>query len=355
MASGEERTEKATPRKREETRGKGQVARSTDLTGAVVLLAGLLALSVAGPGAFGALQDAMRASFALIGHADGATAPEALPGLATAAGAVLVRVVAPVAAAVAVAAVVINLAQVNVKLTPKALKPDFRKLDPLQGAKNLFGKNALVETLKAFAKMLVIGVVTALVLVPRIDEIAELTGVGPQVLAAAIGDGALDIALRAAAAYLVIGALDLVWQRRRHEKQIRMTRQEVRMEQRQQDLPPEVRMALRQRQTDAARRRMMADVATADVVIANPTHVAVALRYVAGSSAPTVVAKGLDLVALRIRERAREHGVAVVEEPPLARALHRQVEVGQAIPEQLYQAVAEVLAFVYRVGRRRVA
>src|SRR3954453_20754960 len=138
-------------------------------------------------------------------------------------------------------------------------------------------------------------------------------------------------------------------------KQLKMDKQEVKDEAKQQQLPPEVRNALRRRQMAAARARMMADVPTADVVVTNPTHYSVALRYDGTAPAPQVVAKGQDLVALKIREIAAEHGVAVVPDPPLARSLHATVEVGQQIPEELFQAVAQILAYVYRVaGRRRL-
>jgi flagellar biosynthetic protein FlhB len=164
----------------------------------------------------------------------------------------------------------------------------------------------------------------------------------------------LDIALRAIAALVVLAAADLVWQRYRHEKSLRMTRQEVRQEARQSDVAPEVRTHIRRRQLEAARRRMMADVPTADVVVTNPTHFAVALRYDGKKPAPEVVARGADLVAAAIRELARDHGVPVLSNPPLARALYHDVELGQMVPERFFAAVAEVLAFVYRTSGRRV-
>jgi flagellar biosynthetic protein FlhB len=168
-----------------------------------------------------------------------------------------------------------------------------------------------------------------------------------------LGTSVKGIALRAGFVYLVIGAADLSWQKHRHTKSLRMSHQEVRMEHKQEELPPEVRGAIRRRQQEASRNRMMAAVPTADVVIMNPTHFAVALKYDPDSSAPTVVAKGQDILALKIRDLGRENGVHVTENPPLARALYAQVDVGHAIPEELFQAVAEVLAVVFRAARRR--
>jgi flagellar biosynthetic protein FlhB len=162
--------------------------------------------------------------------------------------------------------------------------------------------------------------------------------------------------MRAAMIYMLLGIIDYFYQRFRTEKSLKMDKQEIKEEAKGQDLPPEVKAALRRRQNAAARQRMMTDIPTADVVVTNPTHYAVALRYESGSSAPVVVAKGMDHLAARIREIAEESGIPLVPDPPLARALHRNVEVGQEIPEDLFEAVATVLAHVYRIaGRRAVA
>jgi flagellar biosynthetic protein FlhB len=150
--------------------------------------------------------------------------------------------------------------------------------------------------------------------------------------------------------------VDYFWQRHSREKSLRMKKEEVKEEGKGQDLPPEIKGAIRRKQREAARARMMADVPTADVIVTNPTHFSVALKYDGESTAPIVVAKGQDLMALRIREIGAEAGVAIVPDPPLARSLHKSVEVGQQIPEELFQAVAQILAYVYRVaGRRRLS
>ena len=171
-----------------------------------------------------------------------------------------------------------------------------------------------------------------------------------------IDSGAMSIAERAALAYLLIGIIDVIYQRRRHSKQLRMSKQEVKEEAKQTQLPPEVRAAQRRRAIAAARARMMAAVPQADVVVTNPTHFAVALKYDGSKPAPIVVAKGQDLVALRYCRIATENNVPIVPDPPLARSLHASVEMGQMIPAELYAAVAQVLAFVYRMaGRRRAS
>lgn len=350
-----DKTEEATPKRQDETREKGQVARSIDLTGAVVLLAGLFALSAIGPRMFAEMQAAMHDGLLLTARPEMVNNAADLNGLARESAWVMVRVLGPLSATVAIAAVVINLLQVRWRLTPKALIPDFRKLDPLQGAKNVFGPNALVESVKAMAKIGVVAAVVLYTVMPLVQDVATLTGISPAEMGSMLGSTIMTVAQRAAFVYLIIGAADFGWQRHRHAKSIRMSTQEVRMEHRQQELPPEVRGAIRRRQSENSRARMMADVPTADVVIMNPTHFAVALRYDPAEAAPTVVAKGQDLVALRIRDIGRENGVEVVENPPLARQLYKQVEVGHPIPEELFQAVAEILAFVFRINGRQAA
>ena len=163
----------------------------------------------------------------------------------------------------------------------------------------------------------------------------------------------MTLALYVCFAFLIIGIIDFTWQRHQHEKSLKMTKEEVRQEARQSDLAPEVRRSIRRRQFARARKRMIADVATADVVVTNPTHYAVALRYDGSRPAPEIVAKGVDLVAAAIRAAAEEASVPILTNPPLARALHREVEIGQMIPDEFFAAVAEVLAYVFRTARRR--
>jgi flagellar biosynthetic protein FlhB len=177
----------------------------------------------------------------------------------------------------------------------------------------------------------------------------------PADLLTTLGTEAMGIAQKAAMAYLFIAFADYAWQRKRHIKSLMMDKQELRDEHKGQDLPQEVKGQIKRRGMEAARKRMMDDVPTADVVVTNPTHFSVALRYDGANLAPVVVAKGADVLAFRIRETAREAGVAVVPDPPLARSLYATVEVGHMIPEELYEAVAQLLAYVYKVAGRRAA
>ena len=354
MASGGDRTEKATPKKRDDARKKGQVARSMDLNGAIVLLAALFALSAFAPRMLQRIEDATRELLLLVAQPDVVGREGIGDVLMEVANAWLLSL-APIAAVCMVAGLLASVGQVGFKPSAQAIKPDPKKLNPLAGAKMIFGTHALFEGAKSIVKVVAVGAIAALALLPKLDELAALVGMPPAVLLPAIAHMALGIAQRAAVAYLVIAVADVIYQRWRHEKQLKMDKQEVKDEGKQQQLPAEVKGAQRRRAMELARARMMDAVPTADVVVTNPTHYSVALRYSADALAPVVVAKGQDLVAFRIRELAREAGVAVVPDPPLARALHASVEVGRMIPEELFQAVAELLAYVYRTAGRSAA
>jgi flagellar biosynthetic protein FlhB len=352
----DDRTEKATPKHREKARKKGQVARSPDLGGSVVLVAGLLAVSMVGPQIVTATAASFHEIFAQIATPARATSAAGLQSLMATTRATITAAVAPIAGVCVAAALVAGVAQAGFKPTPAALKPDFRRLNPVSGLKNLMGANLVFETVKAVAKVTVVGGAAALVLLPGLTGLASQVGIKPYALGVLLGQRAATVGKQAAFAYLAIGVADYAWKRRKHVKELMMTKQEVKDETRQYGVSAEVKAALRRRQMQAARTRMMAAVATADVVVTNPTHYAVALLYDGSRTAPEVVAKGKDLVALQIRRIAEEHDVPVVGDPPLARALHGSTEIGQVIPEELYAAVAQVLAFVYRLaGRRRLA
>ena len=351
MAAGD-KTEKATPKKRSEARKKGQVAKSHDLNGAVVMFAALFALSATAPHLVAVLQSSLRDAFALIATPDVVNG-SGLGPLVSAQAKAASLAAAPVIFTCVAAAVLINVIQVGGKPHVQALKPDPKRLNPISGFKNIYGPNALFEGVKNIFKVGAVGAVTALGVLPKLDQFAALVGMPPAELMPTLAHMVLGIAQRAGIAYLLIGIVDYAYQRYRTEKSMKMDKQEVKEEHKSSELPAEVRGAIRRRQMQAARARMMADVPTADVVVTNPTHFAVALKYDAEKAAPEVVAKGSDLVAHKIRELAAESGVPVIADPPLARSLHGAVEVGHQIPEELYQAVAGLLAFVYRMARRR--
>jgi flagellar biosynthetic protein FlhB len=355
MAEGSagDKTEKPTPKRRADARKKGQVARSQDMNGAIVLLAALTVLSAMAPKMMDGLKRMMTSTLLEIQTPDVVT-KDGLGPIVTENTMVMVRVIAPIALVCMAAGLAMNLLQVRWHPSTQSLKPNFKKINPMQGAKNVFGPQMFFEGGKTIVKLCAVGGIAALALFPKFDELAALVGMSPQALLPHLAHLILGIAQRAGAAYLVIAFIDYAWQKYRHEKQLKMSKQEVKEEAKSADTPAEVKQAIRRRQMEQARKRMMDDVPMADVVVTNPTHYAVALRYDGDKLAPEVVAKGKDLIAFQIRKIAEENGVPVVPDPPLARGLHKAVEIGHQIPEEFFQTVAQLLAFVYRVAGRKV-
>src|SRR4051812_11960385 len=351
--SAGDKTEKPTPKRRGDARKKGQVARSMDLNGAIVLMASLMVLSSMAPGMLDGLKNMMVSTLALIRTPEVVT-KEGLGPIVMDNVLVLARTLGPIAFVCMVAGLLVNVAQVRWQPSFHPLKPNPNKLNPLTGAKNIFGPQMYFEGGKTIVKLTAVGSIAAIALFPQFDELASLVGMPPNQLLPHICKAILAIAYRAGAAYLVIAVIDYAWQKYRHEKQLKMSKQEVKEEAKSADTPAEVKAAIRRRQMEQARKRMMDDVPLADVVVTNPTHYAVALRYDGDKLAPEVVAKGKDLIAFQIRKIAKEHDVPVIADPPLARGLHKSVEVGHQIPEEFFQAVAQLLAFVYRVAGRKV-
>jgi flagellar biosynthesis protein FlhB len=351
----ENRTEKATPKKRQDARQKGQVARSVDANGAIVMMAAVMALSAFGPKMYQRMAEATVTILDLIKDPS-VVDKKNIGELFIAVGGHAFAGAAPVVIVCAIAGVLANVLQVGFKPSPKALKADFKKLNPMAGLKQMFGPNSAVEAVKSVLKVGAVGAIVFLTLFPKLEEMAALVGMPAQALFPALAELVLHLAQRAAFAYLAIAAADVFWQRYRFEKQLRMDKEEVKQEHKQQELPNEVKGAQRRRAMELARARMMDAVPTADVVVTNPTHFSVALRYDNDKPAPVVVAKGTDHLALRIRREAADHGVMVVPDPPLARALYASVDVGRMIPEEMFAAVAQLLAYVYKVaGAARAA
>ncbi|HZW30957.1 MAG TPA: EscU/YscU/HrcU family type III secretion system export apparatus switch protein [Isosphaeraceae bacterium] len=349
----EERTEAPTARRLHELAVRGQLPRSAELTGALGLLAAVIALQQVSPFVLGNAVAGLRASLIRAGRPD-LTAAD-LPGLAApmavSALGVLVGVLVP-AAVVALAA---GLFQTRGRIAPGVLGPDLQRLNPLAGLRRMVSWEALIGLLWPLLKLAVV----ALAVQGPARHILETLptalggGIGPQY--AALGDAVLTTLRNGAGALVVLGIADLAYRRWQFSRQARMTRRELREELRQTEGDPTIRGRIRALQRRLARQRMLHRVPQARVVITNPTHVAVALAYDPREmAAPEVVAKGADLIAQRIIEIARQHRVPIVPNPPLARALYRSVEIGQPIPTALYQAVAEVLAYVFTLRRRGI-
>jgi flagellar biosynthetic protein FlhB len=351
----DERTEAPTPRRREDARRKGQVAKSVDVNSAVVLLAGIWLLNSGGSRFIDALATVMRRSFTSLTATDFTLNTLRSGGMAI--GGLVLQALLPVLVGVMVAGVIANVAQVGFMLNGEAFKPDANRINPLSGFKRILSARGLVDLLKSVFKIAAIGLVVYTGIRDNYPAISSFGQMALMTAANHLSQVAISICLRAAVVILVIAAADYVFQRKEHEKSLRMSHQEV-IEEAKRYENAELKNRIRSRQRQLAMSRMMAAVPNADVVITNPVHLAVALRYEQGKMrAPQVVAKGQRLTAERIKETAREHEVPVVENQTLARALFKSAEVGHEIPADLYHAVAEVLAFVYRLhhGRKRVA
>ena len=354
--ANDDKTEKPTGKRKSEARKKGQVAKSTEVNGALVLMAGLIAISMQGPSVVNAMAGAMRAMFGMVSRPNEVSSAAGLHGIVSLIIHTLETTALPIGVLCMAGGVLANVAQVGFRPTPYLLRPNFSRLNPLQGAKQIFGKRVGFELGKVLAKVAIVGGAAAVSLVPLITHLGASMGTTPMGLGMLLNDGARSIIERVVIVYLLIAVVDLVHQRRTHAKGMKMSKQEVKDEGRQTDLPPEIKGAIRRRQMMAARARMMAAIPTADVVVTNPTHYAVALKYDGSLPAPIVVAKGKNLVAAQIRRIATENNVPIVPDPPLARSLHAMVQIDRMIPAELFAAVAQVLAFVYKMaGRRRIA
>ncbi|MFC6154108.1 EscU/YscU/HrcU family type III secretion system export apparatus switch protein [Nocardioides yefusunii] len=340
----EEKTEKPTEQKNKENRKEGQVPRSQEFGGWGSLLAFAMALPLLLGHELGALQELMVAGLSAAGDPDVSLGLETLRDGLTHIAVVLVAL----GSAVLLIGVAAALAQGGFFVASKAAKPKFSKISPLKGFKRIFSAHTLWEGAKMLLKTAVLGVLAYGI----VDSLLALVGglVPLDTVLEEVRKEAYTLIRNVAAAALVLGALDYLFQRKKMGKQTRMTKQEVKQEHKNSEGDPLIRSAIRARQMAASRNRMMADVPTADVVLVNPTHVAVALRYEADKGAPRVVARGAGAIAARIRESAEENRVPIVQDIPLARALHSSTQVGQEIPAELFAAVAQVLAFV--ISRR---
>ncbi|MBN3837092.1 flagellar biosynthesis protein FlhB [Burkholderia sp. Ac-20344] len=347
-----DKTEAATPRRREKAREEGQVARSRELASFALLAAGFYgAWLLAGPSG-GHLQAMLRGAFTF----DRATAFDTNRMLSAAGSASLEGFAAllPILALTGVAALLAPMALGGWLISQKTFELKFDRLNPISGLGRIFSIQGPIQLGMSLAKTLVVGGIGGIAIWRSKDELLALA---TQPLGVALPDALHLVAVccgTTVAGMLVVAALDVPYQIWQYNKKLRMTKEEVKREHRENEGDPHVKGRIRQQQRAIARRRMMAAVPKADVVVTNPTHFAVALQYTDGEMrAPKVVAKGVNLVAARIRELAAEHNVPLLEAPPLARALYHNVELEREIPGSLYSAVAEVLAWVYQLKRFR--
>ncbi len=349
--SDQEKTEEPTERRRQEAAEEGRIPRSQDLNAAVLLLASSLALGATGPGLAAAMREVMGAGLGFASAA-GLTGPAAV-ALLRGLGWKTLAALAAFLGAMTAAALAISALQARGTFTLKPLAPKFERIDPSKGLKRIVGTQTLVELGKSLLKLLIVGWAVWGVLRAAWPELSGLGARPPRALLEVARTHGVGMLTRAGLAYLALAAADYGWQLFQHEKGLRMTKEEVKQENKNQEGDPMVKQRMRALARQRARQQMFRDVPKADVVVVNPVHIAVALKYDPSvAPAPYVVAVGRRKVAERIKQLAFDSQVPVVENVPLARALVASVKVGTTIPAELYLAVAEVLAFVIRQRQR---
>jgi flagellar biosynthetic protein FlhB len=346
------RTEEPTPKRREEARADGRIPQSVEITAATVLLAALLSTWRSGGDAVGALRESMRRSLFAVTKLD--LTPAQLGDVLNGMLHDITTVVAPILTATAIAGLVATVAQIGFQFHGKRLAPDLSKISPASGWQRIFSTKGLFDLAKAIVKIAIIGWLSWKLI--RSDEgtIVALSGASPRETLAIAGREVARLVGWATGILVVFAAIDYAWQRRQHQQSLRMSRSEVKDEQRQAEGDPKIKARMKRAYQELVKTRSLADVPTADVVITNPVHLAVALRYVPGQmGAPKVVAKGAEGTAQRIKDIARQHGIPILERRSLARAIFKSVPVGGEIPAALYRAVAEILAYIYALRQRR--
>jgi flagellar biosynthesis protein FlhB len=350
-----ERTEKATQKRRNEARKKGQVAKSREISSVAVLLVALSVLYLLSTYFLRQISSVMARSFQKIGT----FAVDFDSTLALQAEIVwwLFQILAPLLLAISAVAILSNFVQVGGLFSTQAIQPQFKRINPIQGLSRLFSRQSLVELLKSVGKILIIGWVAYSTVRQELAGIRSLPDQDVAGILGFVGLVSARILFKTLLVMIGLAALDYFFQRWSHEKSLRMTKREVFEEYKQAEGDPLIKSRIRSIQREMARKRMMAEVPKADVVITNPAHLAVALLYEREEmAAPRVVAKGSGWIAEKIKEVARAHGVPILENKPLAQALYKTVELGQMIPSSMYQMVADLLAHVYRMksgGSRR--
>jgi len=349
---GQEKTEVPTEKKRRESREEGQVAFSKELSSAALLAGIVLTLVTTSP----IILDAMRQLMSQIFRDLAQSEELSIDSIFTLSGEILSIILpafAPFVAVIIFVGIFASVLQVGVLITFKAIAPKFNKISPLTGLKRLFSSQSLADFLKSMAKLIIVGFVGYLTYIDKITELNGLSVSTPESILIYNFTVVAEVAGKIVLALVAIAIFDYFYQRWHHEQQLMMTKQEVKDETKQTEGDPQLKARIRQIQREMSNARMMQEVPKADAVIVNPTHFSVAILYDRDvMSAPEVIAKGADHLALRMRTVARENNVPILERPELARDLYANVEIGDDIPERFYKAIAEILAFVYRLRKR---
>ena len=349
---GQEKTEAPTEKKRRESREEGQVAFSRELPSAALLAGILLTLIATSPIILDAFREMTTKIFREMSKADELTIGS-LYDLSGEIFSTLLPAFAPFAAIIVLVGILASVLQVGVRITLKAIAPKFNKISPLTGLKRLFSTQSLADFLKSMAKLIIVGIVGYITYMDKITELNGLSVATPEAILEYNFTVVAEVSGKIVLALVAIAIFDYLYQRWHHEKQLMMTKHEVKEETKQTEGDPQLKARIRQIQREMSNARMMQEVPKADALIVNPTHFSVAVLYDRDvMEAPEVTAKGTDHMALRMRTVARENSVPILERPELARDLYANVEIGETIPERFYKAIAEILAFVYRLRRR---
>lgn len=348
---GGEKTEPATSKKLEDVRKEGQVAKSKEIITAVSLMSLFIIIKVYVSTIGTKLIDAFKEIyelFAIMTDGSGSGLPMNLAaGIIRETFVIIINIVAPILIIAVVIAVLGNMLQQKWMVTSKPLQPKFSKLSPLNGFKRIFSVKQLVELFKSIAMMIVIGIMVYTTVKKEMNLLLTFYDITLYTALSAIGNIVVDLGIKISAVFLVIGFVDLLYQRHKFKTDNMMTKQEVKDEFKNSEGDPQVKGQIRRKMQEISRRRMMQQLPEADVVITNPTHFAVALKYEPDQGrAPVVIAKGADYLAFQIREKAKEYNIEIVENKPLARIIYHNIDIGMEIPPELYQAVAEILAMV---------
>lgn len=349
--SFQEKTEEATPRKLAKAREEGKVAKSVEFNSVFILLFGLMALNFISTKIFTDLKYDFRLFYQNIGDFD-LTIDSTRKLLTTGIGTML-SLIAPFVGTIAMMGIVVNVVQVGFVFTTKPLEPNLAKLNPITGFSKFFNLKSSVELVKGIFKLIVVGGIAYVTLKSHEDDYLKLIHADIADIISFIGTVMFQLGVRTLGALLVLAILDLIYQRWQFKKDMKMSKEEVKDESKQAEGDPQVKTAIRSLQLSRARQRMMDKVPEADVVITNPTELAIALKYdPENMGAPVIVAKGQRLIARKIREVAAKHSIPIYENKPLARSLYKLGQIGKEVPIELFHAVAEVFAYVYRLRNR---
>ncbi len=354
---GGEKTEEPTSKRLKDARNDGKVAKSKELDNAVGLLVLFVVLRATMSALGGGMLNLFHTFYDIIpdfiSNNRGGVSDQSMAAVLQEGILELLGMALPFFIIGFITAFIVSLLQVKWNVTTKPLQPKFSKFNPINGFKRIFSKDSLMELLKSIVKIILIGWIAYSAVKENMHQVLLIYGMSLMQAIMLIGDVVLNAGMKISAAYLVLGILDYIYQKWKFKDEMKMTKQEVKDEYKNTEGDPQVKGQQRSKMREASRRRMMQDVPKADVVITNPTHYAVALKYDAEKSqAPVVLAKGADYLAMQIKEKAKEADVEIVENKPLARMLYANVEIGEEIPPELYQTVAEILAAVYRLKNK---